>query len=156
MRRFIALIAMLLPLMAIAQNPDFSKLTKKYADNDKVIVMNLSQQQLMAFMDDDDSAEDLKNIDSITLMMTEEKALGEEIFKTASKTIKRIKAEEMLSTSDEEYNIRVYTTSNDDMITSVILSIISDEQSGLVIINGTIPSDELNNLIKLQTDKMEL
>lgn len=156
MRRFIALIAMLLPLMAIAQNPDFSKLTKKYADNDKVIVMNLSQQQLMAFMDDDDSAEDLKNIDSITLMMTEEKALGEEIFKTASKTIKRIKAEEMLSTSDEEYNIRVYTTSNDDVITSVILSIISDEQSGLVIINGTIPSDELNNLIKLQTDKMEL
>lgn len=156
MRRFIALIAMLLPLMAIAQNPDFSKLTKKYAGNDKVIVMNLSQQQLMAFIDDDDSAEDLKNIDSITLMMTEEKALGEEIFKTASKTIKRIKAEEMLSTSDEEYNIRVYTTSNDDVITSVILSIISDEQSGLVIINGTIPSDELNNLIKLQTDKMEL
>ena len=156
MRRFIALIAMLLPLMAIAQNPDFSKLTKKYADNDKVIVMNLSQQQLMAFMDDDDSAEDLKNIDSITLMMTEEKALGEEIFKTASKTIKRINAEEMLSTSDEEYNIRVYTTSNDDVITSVILSIISDEQSGLVIINGTIPSDELNNLIELQTDKMEL
>ncbi len=156
MRRFIALIAMLLPLMAIAQNPDFSKLTKKYAGNDKVMVMNLSQQQLMAFIDDDDSAEDLKNIDSITLMMTEEKALGEEIFKTASKTIKRIKAEEMLSTSDEEYNIRVYTTSNDDMITSVILSIISDEQSGLVIINGTIPSDELNNLIKLQTDKMEL
>lgn len=147
---------MLLPLMAIAQNPDFSKLTKKYAGNDKVMVMNLSQQQLMAFMDDDDSAEDLKNIDSITLMMTEEKALGEEIFKTASKTIKRIKAEEMLSTSDEEYNIRVYTTSNDDVITSVILSIISDEQSGLVIINGTIPSDELNNLIKLQTDKMEL
>lgn len=156
MRRFIALIAMLLPLMAIAQNPDFSKLTKKYAGNDKVIVMNLSQQQLMAFMDDDDSAEDLKNIDSITLMMTEEKALGEEIFKTASKTIKRINAEEMLSTSDEEYNIRVYTTSNDDVITSVILSIISDEQSGLVIINGTIPSDELNNLIELQTDKMEL
>lgn len=156
MRRFIALIAMLLPLMAIAQNPDFGKLTKKYADNDKVMVMNLSQQQLMAFIDDDDSAEDLKNIDSITLMMTEEKALGEEIFKTASKTIKRIKAEEMLSTSDEEYNIRVYTTSNDDVITSVILSIISDEQSGLVIINGTIPSDELNNLIKLQTDKMEL
>ena len=156
MRRFIALIAMLLPLMAIAQNPDFSKLTKKYADNDKVIVMNLSQQQLMAFIDDDDSAEDLKNIDSITLMMTEEKVLGEEIFKTASKTIKRIKAEEMLSTSDEEYNIRVYTTSNDDVITSVILSIISDEQSGLVIINGTIPSDELNNLIKLQTDKMGL
>ena len=156
MRRFIALIAMLLPLMAIAQNPDFSKLTKKYADNDKVMVMNLSQQQLMAFIDDDDSAEDLKNIDSITLMMTEEKALGEEIFKTASKTIKRIKAEEMLSTSDEEYNIRVYTTSNDDVITSVILSIISDEQSGLVIINGTIPSDELNNLIKLQTDKMGL
>lgn len=156
MRRFIALIAMLLPLMAIAQNPDFSKLTKKYAGNDKVIVMNLSQQQLMAFIDDDDSAEDLKNIDSITLMMTEEKALGEEIFKTASKTIKRINAEEMLSTSDEEYNIRVYTTSNDDVITSVILSIISDEQSGLVIINGTIPSDELNNLIKLQTDKMEL
>ena len=147
---------MLLPLMAIAQNPDFSKLTKKYAGNDKVIVMNLSQQQLMAFIDDDDSAEDLKNIDSITLMMTEEKALGEEIFKTASKTIKRIKAEEMLSTSDEEYNIRVYTTSNDDVITSVILSIISDEQSGLVIINGTIPSDELNNLIKLQTDKMGL
>lgn len=146
---------MLLPLMAIAQNPDFSKLTKKYADNDKVMVMNLSQQQLMAFIDDDDSAEDIKNIDSITLMMTEEKALGEEIFKTASKTIKRIKAEEMLSTSDEEYNIRVYTTSNDDVITSVILSIISDEQSGLVIINGTIPSDELNNLIKLQTDKME-
>lgn len=156
MRRFIALITMLLPLMAIAQNPDFSKLTKKYADNDKVMVMNLSQQQLMAFIDDDDSAEDLKNIDSITLMMTEEKALGEEIFKTASKTIKRIKAEEMLSTSDEEYNIRVYTTSNDDVITSVILSIISDEQSGLVIINGAIPSDELNNLIKLQTDKMEL
>lgn len=156
MRRFIALIAMLLPLMAIAQNPDFSKLTKKYAGNDKVIVMNLSQQQLMAFIDDDDSAEDLKNIDSITLMMTEEKALGEEIFKTASKTIKRINAEEMLSTSDEEYNIRVYTTSNDDVITSVIVSVISDEQSGLVIINGTIPSDELNNLIKLQTDKMEL
>lgn len=156
MRRLIVLIAMLLPLMAIAQNPDFSKLTKKYAGNDKVIVMNLSQQQLMAFMDDDDSAEDLKNIDSITLMMTEEKALGEEIFKTASKTIKRINAEEMLSTSDEEYNIRVYTTSNDDVITSVILSIISDEQSGLVIINGTIPSDELNNLIELQTDKMEL
>lgn len=156
MRRFIALIAMLLPLMAIAQNPDFSKLAKKYAGNDKVIVMNLSQQQLMAFMDDDDSAEDIKNIDSITLMMTEEKALGEEIFKTASKTIKRINAEEMLSTSDEEYNIRVYTTSNDDVITSVILSIISDEQSGLIIINGTIPSDELNNLIELQTDKMEL
>ena len=54
MKRFIALVFMLLPLVAMAQGPDFSKLTKRYAGNDNVTVMNISQQQLLAFMDDDD------------------------------------------------------------------------------------------------------
>ena len=62
----------------------------------------------------------------------------------------------MISTSDEEQTIRVYTTSKDDVITSVIVSIISDEQSGLIVINGTISSDDLNDLVKIQTDDMEL
>lgn len=156
MKRFITLVIMLLPLVVMAQGPDFSKLTKRYAGNDNVTVMNIGQQQLLAFMDDDDDLEDIKNIDNITIMMTQDKALGEEIFNSASKVIKRSNGEEMISTSDEEQTIRVYTTSKDDVITSVIVSIISDEQSGLIVINGTISSDDLNDLIKIQTDDMEL
>lgn len=156
MKRFITLVIMLLPLVAMAQGPDFSKLTKRYADNDNVTVMNIGQQQLLAFMDDDDDLEDIKNIDNITIMLTQDKALGEEIFNSASKVIKRSNGEEMISTSDEEQTIRVYTTSKDDVITSVIVSIISDEQSGLIVINGTISSEDLNDLIKIQTDDMEL
>lgn len=156
MKRFIALMIMLLPLVAMAQTPDFSKLTKKYADNDQVTVMSFNQQQLMAFMDDEDDIEDIKNIDNITIVMTGDKALGEEIFKAASKIVKRAKAEEMLSTSDEEYSIRVYTTSESDIITSLIVSIVGGDESGVIIINGRIPSDMLNELVKVQSDKINL
>jgi len=156
MKRFIALVIMLLPLVAMAQTPDFSKLTKKYADNDQVTVMSFNQQQLMAFMDDEDDIEDIKNIDNITIVMTGDKALGEEIFKAASKIVKRAKAEEMLSTSDDECSIRVYTTSESDIITSLIVSIVGGDESGVIIINGRIPSDMLNELVKVQSDKINL
>lgn len=156
MKRFIALIIMLLPLLAMAQQPDFSKLTKRYANNDKVTIISLTQQQLLLFMGGGDGAEDIKGIDTITIMMTEDKAIGEDIFKAAAKAIKRLKAEELVSTTDEESNVSVYTTSSENMITSVIVTIVDDGESGLVVINGEFPVEKLNDLVKVDSSKLNL
>lgn len=156
MKRFIALIIMFLPLLAMAQQPDFSKLTKRYANNDKVTIISLTQQQLLLFMGGGDGAEDIKGIDTITIMMTEDKAIGEDMFKAAAKVIKRLKAEELVSTTEEESNVSVYTTSNENMITSVIVTIVDDGESGLVVINGEFPVEKLNDLVKVDSSKLNL
>ena len=65
MKRFIALIIMFLPLLAMAQQPDFSKLTKRYANNDKVTIISLTQQQLLLFMGGGDGAEDTVAVEII-------------------------------------------------------------------------------------------
>ena len=156
MKRFIALIIMFLPLLAMAQQPDFSKLTKRYANNDKVTIISLTQQQLLLFMGGGDGAEDIKGIDTITIMMTEDKAIGEDMFKAAAKVIKRLKAEALVSTTDEESDVSVYTTSSENMITSVIVTIVDDGESGLVVINGEFPVEKLNDLVKVDSSKLNL
>ena len=89
-------------------------------------------------------------------MMTEDKAIGEDMFKAAAKVIKRLKAEELVSTTDEESNVSVYTTSSENMITSVIVTIVDDGESGLVVINGEFPVEKLNDLVKVDSSKLNL
>lgn len=155
MKRFIVLILMMMPFVVMAQDGAFAKVTNKYADNDAVTVMSFTKAQLMAFVDED-AAKDLDNIDSIEMVLVADKGVYEDVYKDASKVIKRIKAEELLSTADEEFAIKIYTTTDGDVVTSIIILLSSDEQSGLVVLNGRMSADELGDIVQVESDKLKL
>lgn len=155
MKRFILLIMMLMPFVAMAQNEGFGSLVEKYSNRDGVTAMNLDKSSLGMFLDGDEDLKDLENIENIIVIITQDKAIGEELSADAAEVVKVINAESMITTSDEDGTYRIYTTTKGDVVSSIIISIVGNEESGLIVIKGVIPIEKLNDIIHIESDKIE-
>lgn len=147
MKRIISLMLMALPLGAMAQIPEFSNLVAQHGNNENVTVINIDK-NMMALMGEQE--EELKNIELIELIMTENKELGNEIA-TATHTIaKECNASTLISHNSTEEQITVYTLSKDEKITNIILVISAEGQYGASVITGEIATEDIHKLIHVQ------
>lgn len=155
MKRIILLIMMLMPFVAMAQNEGFGSIVEKYSNRDGVTAMNLDKSSLGMFLDGDEDLKDLENIENIIVIITQDKAIGEELSADAAGVVTAINAESMITTSDDDGTYRIYTTTKDDVVSSIIISIVGNEESGLIVIKGVIPIEKLNDIIHIESDKIE-
>lgn len=146
---------MLVPFVAMAQNEGFGSLVEKYSNRDGVTAMNLDRSGLGMFLDGDEDLKDLENIENIIVIITQDKAIGEELSADATEVVTAINAESMITTSDEDGTYRIYTTTKDGVVSSIIISIVGNEESGLVVFKGVIPIEKLNDIIHIESDKIE-
>lgn len=146
MKRTILLVMMMLPIMAMAQLPQFSKIVDKYNGTDDVTAMTIDKQMIAMFAGEHASFD---FIDEIQILLSEDATTSQAIIKEAKKAVKKSKIEELISANDDGAKFTVYTKSNNDTYTHIVVIVENDEPSGFIVITGDIPQDKLNEVVKI-------
>ena len=147
MKRIISLMLLVLPLSAMAQIPEFSKLMTEYSTHENVTVINIDK-NLIGMMGAD--IEGVENVELIEVVMTEDKGLGNKITSATHKIANKHDAKVMVSHMSTEDNITVDTLGNDDEVTHIILVIGTEDTYGAAVITGNIAVEDIGKLIHVQ------
>ena len=146
MKRIIVLVMMMLPIVAMAQLPQFSKVADKYSNVEGITSMVINKSMIAMIADGND---DFDFVDEVQILMSEDANVAANIAKDAKKAAKKSKLEELLSANDEGATYTIYTKSKNNEITHLVVIVENDSPAGFVIISGIIPEDKLNEVIKI-------
>ena len=149
MKRFILMAIMLLPVSLMAQIPQFSKMAEKYSDNDTVTSMTVNKQMMAMFAGDNEMMEYL---DEIQILLTSDTANANKILAESKKIVKRIGAEELISANDGSETFSIYTIKEGGNVTDIIIVVdctATSDESGVIIVSGSIPEAILGEIVKV-------
>ena len=147
MKRLISLAMMMLPMMAIAQLPTFSKIADKYDGNAEGMTSMVIGKPMLAMFADSDETYDF--IDEIQILLSEDANTAKEILEDAQKAVKKSKLEMLVSANDDGATLTVYTKSEGGVLRHLVLVIENETPSGFIVISGNIPEDKLNEIVKI-------
>lgn len=148
MKRFILLALMMLPIMAMAKRPEFEKLSQRYANVEGVMVMNIDKAMLKLMASQEIDSEAMECIDNILILLSENEELSDDILKRSSKVIKKLKLETYHSVDVDGTKVDVYGAKDGETLTELVLKLKDNENGGIVVISGDIPSDMINNIVQ--------
>ena len=147
MKRLISLAMMMLPIMAMAQLPTFSKIADKYDGNAEGMTSMVIGKPMLAMFTDSDETYDF--IDEIQILLSEDANTAKEILDDAQKAVKKSKLEMLVSANDDGATLTVYTKSEGGVLRHLVLVIENETPSGFIVISGNIPEDKLNEIVKI-------
>lgn len=147
MKRLILLALMALPISAMASIPEFTALVERYTDNDQVTTMSMDKDMIAMIAQEQD---DLKDINDMAIILTEESSLGEKIITATKKIANDLNAESIVSVDSASDDIAIYTLKDGNNITHIIMTISTEGQMGAIVISGNIPIEKINELIQVQ------
>ena len=147
MKRLISLAMMMLPMMAMAQLPTFSKIADKYDGNAEGMTSMVIGKPMLAMFADSDETYDF--IDEIQILLSEDANTAKEILEDAQKAVKKSKLEMLVSANDDGVTLTVYTKSEGGVLRHLVLVIENETPSGFIVISGNIPEDKLNEIVKI-------
>lgn len=146
MKRFILLVLMMLPIMAMAQLPQFAKLNEKYEGKEGVTAMTINKQMISMFVG---SNADFKFVDEVQILLSEDADVAAGVVKDAKKAVKKSKLEELISANDEGAIYTIYTKTVNDIIKNLVIIVENDSPSGFIVISGDITQDKISEVIKI-------
>lgn len=114
MRRFIAMIIMLLPFSAMASLPELNELANKYSSVDGVTVVNLTGE--MFSMVGVSSEIDLSAINDIVVIQTESAKYAKDISKRFNKIAKSSEFASLANIDNEGTKVRMYQKTTGELI----------------------------------------
>lgn len=146
MKRFILLAMMMLPVMATAQLPQFAKLGEKYNGVEGVTAMTVNKQMIAMFAGGN---ADLNFVDEIQILLSENADVSSGIVKDAKKAVKKSKVDELISANEDGATFTIYTKSESDIITNIVIVIENESPSGFIVITGDIPQEKISEVVKI-------
>ena len=146
MKRSILLVLMMLPIMAMAQLPQFAKLNEKYEGMEGVTAMTINKQMISMFVG---SNADFKFVDEVQILLSEDADVAAGVVKGAKKAVKKSKLEELISANDEGAIYTIYTKTVNDIIKNLVIIVENDSPSGFIVISGDITQDKISEVIKI-------
>ena len=146
MKRSILLVLMMLPIMAMAQLPQFAKLNEKYEGKEGVTAMTINKQMISMFVG---SNADFKFVDEVQILLSEDADVTAGVVKDAKKAVKKSKLEELISANDEGAIYTIYTKTVNDIIKNLAIIVENDSPSGFIVISGDITRDKISEVIKI-------
>ena len=146
MKRSILLVLMMLPIMAMAQLPQFAKLNEKYEGKEGVTAMTINKQMISMFVG---SNADFKFVDEVQILLSEDADVAAGVVKDAKKAVKKSKLEELISANDEGAIYTIYTKAVNDIIKNLVIIVENDSPSGFIVISGDITQDKISEVIKI-------
>lgn len=146
MKRSILLVLMMLPIMAMAQLPQFAKLNEKYEGMEGVTAMTINKQMISMFVG---SNADFKFVDEVQILLSEDADVAAGVVKDAKKAVKKSKLEELISADDEGAIYTIYTKTVNDIIKNLVIIVENDSPSGFIVISGDITQDKISEVIKI-------
>ncbi len=146
MKRTILLVMMMLPIMAMAQLPHFAKLGEKYNGMEGVTAMTVNKQMIAMFAGEN---ADFDFVDEVQILLCEDAGVASNIVKDAKKAVKKSKIEELVSANEDGATFTVYTKSDGDIFTDIVVVVENEDPSGFIVITGDIPQDKISEIVKI-------
>lgn len=146
MKRLILLAMMMLPVMAMAQLPQFAKLGEKYNGVEGVTAMTVNKQMIAMFAGGN---ADFDFVDKVQILLSENADVSCGIVKDAKKAVKKSKVDELVSANDDGATFTIYTKSESDLITNIVIVIENESPSGFIVITGDIPQEKISEVVKI-------
>lgn len=146
MKRTILLVMMMLPIMAMAQLPHFAKLGEKYNGMEGVTAMTVNKQMISMFAGEN---ADFDFVDEIQILLCEDADVAKSIVKDAKKAVKKSKIEELVSANEDGATFTVYTKSDGDIFTDLVVVVENEDPSGFIVITGDIPQEKISEVVKI-------
>ena len=152
MKKFILLIALLLPLSVMAAEPLTSTIADKYDQTEGVTVVNLEGAMLQAMIASqadsvEEAAEAAKYLDALKVITCENKAVSAKLRKDVEKLIKKAKLQPFVDMPEE--GVKIYTQGEDGTIAEIIVYVVDDGDVTLVEISGNFSSEMINDIINI-------
>lgn len=146
MKRTILLVMMMLPIMAMAQLPHFAKLGEKYNGMEGVTAMTINKQMIAMFAGEN---ADFDFVDEVQILLCEDADVAKSIIKDAKKAVKKSKIEELVSANEDGATFTVYTKSDGDIFTDIVVVVENEDPSGFIVITGDIPQEKISEIVKI-------
>lgn len=146
MKRTILLVMMMLPIMAMAQLPHFAKLGEKYNGMEGVTAMTVNKQMIAMFAGEN---ADFDFVDEIQILLSEDAGVASNIVKDAKKAVKKSKIEELVSANEDGATFTIYTKSDGDIFTDIVVVVENEDPSGFIVITGDIPQEKISEVVKI-------
>lgn len=146
MKRTILLVMMMLPIMAMAQLPHFAKLGEKYNGMEGVTAMTVNKQMIAMFAGEN---ADFDFVDEIQILLCEDADVAKSIIKDAKKAVKKSDVNELLSANEDGATVTVYTKSEGDIFTDLVVVVENEDPSGFIVITGDIPQEKISEVVKI-------
>lgn len=146
MKRTILLVMMMLPIMAMAQLPHFAKLGEKYNGMEGVKATTINKQMISMF---GSSYDGLDFVDEIQILLCEDTGVAKSIIKDVKKAVKKSDINELLSANEDGATFTVYTKSDGDIFTDIVVVVENEDPSGFIVISGDIPQDKISEIVKI-------
>ena len=137
---------MMLPIMAMAQLPHFAKLGEKYNGMEGVTAMTVNKQMIAMFAGEN---ADFDFVDEIQILLCEDADVAKSIIKDAKKAVKKSKIEELVSANDDGATFTIYTKSDGDIFTDIVVVVENEDPSGFIVITGDIPQEKISEVVKI-------
>ena len=137
---------MMLPIMAMAQLPHFAKLGEKYNGMEGVTAMTVNKQMISMFAGEN---ADFDFVDEIQILLCEDADVAKSIVKDAKKAVKKSKIEELVSANEDGATFTVYTKSDGDIFTDIVVVVENEDPSGFIVITGDIPQEKISEVVKI-------
>ena len=132
--------------MAMAQLPHFAKLGEKYNGMEGVTAMTVNKQMITMFAGEN---ADFDFVDEVQILLCEDAGVASNIVKDAKKAVKKSKIEELVSANDDGATFTVYTKSDGDIFTDIVVVVENEVPSGFIVITGDIPQEKISEVVKI-------
>ena len=132
--------------MAMAQLPHFAKLGEKYNGMEGVTAMTINKQMIAMFAGEN---ADFDFVDEVQILLCEDAGVASNIVKDAKKAVKKSKIEELVSANEDGATFTVYTKSDGDIFTDIVVVVENEDPSGFIVITGDIPQEKISEVVKI-------
>ena len=149
MKKFIVLIAMLLPLGAMATVPELNKIVDDYSATEGVTVVNLTGEMLKAQAGaaGADANKYIEDIESLVILLSETANLSKKIVKQVDKALKGVNLENLVDIQAEKDNrVRVLANRDGEVIADIIVYVTDGDEVALIMISGTLDESILGDM----------
>lgn len=132
--------------MAMAQLPHFAKLGEKYNGMEGVTAMTVNKQMIAMFAGGNT---DFDFVDEVQILLSENADVSSGIVKDAKKAVKKSKVDELISANDDGATFTIYTKSEGDIYTHIVIVVENESPSGFIVITGDIPQEKISEVVKI-------
>lgn len=149
MKKFIVLIAMLLPLGAMATVPELNKIVDNYSATEGVTVVNLTGEMLKAQAGaaGAEASKYIEDIESLVILQSEAADLSKKIVKQVDKALKGVNLESLVDIQAEKDNrVRVLANRDGEVIADIIVFVTEGDEVALIMISGTLDESILGDM----------
>lgn len=149
MKKFIVLIAMLLPLGAMATVPELNKIVDNYSATEGVTVVNLTGEMLKAQAGAAaaEASKYIEDIESLVILQSETANLSKKIVKQVDKALKGVNLESLVDIQAEKDNrVRVLANRDGEVIADIIVFVTEGDEVALIVISGTLDESILGDM----------